>query len=62
VIVNDQDMTNELLDQIQGLIFDKNALSRMRKAMASLSTPDAARKIAAALYEITGETNQGAPA
>jgi undecaprenyldiphospho-muramoylpentapeptide beta-N-acetylglucosaminyltransferase len=61
VIVNDQDMTNELLDQIQGLIFDKNALSRMRKAMASLSTPDAARKIAAALYEITGETNQGAP-
>lgn len=52
VILRDEDLESDLLDQILSLISDRERLSRMSRAMAALSTPDAAHKIAEMITEM----------
>jgi len=57
VILRDEDLQTDLYDRIHSLIADPAHLSSMSQAMASLSTPDAAQKIAELMYEISGVGN-----
>jgi UDP-N-acetylglucosamine--N-acetylmuramyl-(pentapeptide) pyrophosphoryl-undecaprenol N-acetylglucosamine transferase len=51
-ILLDENLKEELYDRIVNLIFDQNALARMKKAMKSLSTPNAAEKIARMINDL----------
>jgi UDP-N-acetylglucosamine--N-acetylmuramyl-(pentapeptide) pyrophosphoryl-undecaprenol N-acetylglucosamine transferase len=61
VILRDEDLETNLYDQIHNLIADPAKLSSMSQAMASLSTPDAAQKIADLMYEMSGVKDGGIP-
>ena len=62
VILQDENLENELYDQIKNLIFDRETLSRMSQAMASLAKPGAAGEIARIIKEIAGKPDGGAVA
>ena len=59
VILRDEDLETDLYDRIHSLIADPARLSSMSQAMASLSTPDAAQKIAELMYEMSGVVDGG---
>lgn len=59
VVIRDEDLEMHLLSQIQALMSDSDRLTRMSKAMASLSAPSAANEIAGILYEMAGESGNG---
>ena len=59
VILRDEDLETDLYDRIHSLIADPARLSSMSQAMASLSTPDAAQKIAELMYEMSGVEDGG---
>jgi UDP-N-acetylglucosamine--N-acetylmuramyl-(pentapeptide) pyrophosphoryl-undecaprenol N-acetylglucosamine transferase len=61
VILPDDDLERGLYDQINSLIADPARLSSMSLSMASLSTPDAAQKIAELIYEMSGVVDGGIP-
>ena len=62
VIIRDEDLDEELLTRIQTLINSKETLKQMSEAMASLSTPQAAKKIAKILARMAGtEEERTAP-
>jgi len=62
VILQDESLENKLYDQIKNLIFDRETLSRMSQAMASLAKPGAAGEIARIIKEIAGKPDGGAVA
>jgi len=51
-ILEDENLETDLLDRIQMLMADKEKLSYMKRAMAALATPEAAREIAAMIYDL----------
>jgi UDP-N-acetylglucosamine:LPS N-acetylglucosamine transferase len=59
VILHDEDLETDLYDRIHSLIADPAILSSMSQSMASLSTPDAAQKIAELMYEMSGVVDGG---
>ncbi len=62
VILRDENLRDELYDRVRSLILDREKLSQMSQAMASLATPDAAEKIAQVIKEMAGEPDGGVPA
>ncbi len=62
VIIQDENLENELLKQVMSLINDHDSLSRMSQAMTSLSTPNAAEKIADMISAMAGQPHGGKPA
>ncbi|MDY6846806.1 MAG: UDP-N-acetylglucosamine--N-acetylmuramyl-(pentapeptide) pyrophosphoryl-undecaprenol N-acetylglucosamine transferase [Chloroflexota bacterium] len=58
-ILADEKLPEELYDRIVDLIFDHQTLSRMRKAMESLATSDAAKKIAMMVNDLAEPENGG---
>jgi len=62
VILQDESLENKLYDQIKNLIFDRETLSRMSQAMATLAKPGAAGEIARIIKEIAGKPDGGAVA
>jgi undecaprenyldiphospho-muramoylpentapeptide beta-N-acetylglucosaminyltransferase len=59
VILRDEDLETDLYNRIHSLIADPAHLSSMSQAMASLSSPDAAQKIAELMYEMSGVVDGG---
>jgi undecaprenyldiphospho-muramoylpentapeptide beta-N-acetylglucosaminyltransferase len=61
VILHDEDLETDLYAQIHSLIANPARLSSMSQAMASLSTPDAAQKLAELMYEMSEMVDGGIP-
>ena len=62
VILRDEELQAQLYNQIHELISNREKLSKMSQAMASLGTPEAAEKIARLIRELAGESEGGVPA
>ena len=58
-ILLDENLEEELYDRIINLIFDHKALSKMRTAMESLASPDAAEKIAKMINDLANPVKGG---
>jgi len=58
VVVEDQQLSQQLLPTVRGLFGDKVKLEAMRQVMKSLSRPQAAGDIANLLRELTGQSQR----
>jgi UDP-N-acetylglucosamine--N-acetylmuramyl-(pentapeptide) pyrophosphoryl-undecaprenol N-acetylglucosamine transferase len=59
VIIQDEDLGEDLLNSIQGLIRDQEALLMMGSAMKKLAKPNAAAEIAKHLLSMAGNADGG---
>jgi len=59
VLLRDEDLETDLYHQIQSLISDPEALSRMSQAMAALAVVDADKQIARIISEMAGSPDGG---
>jgi UDP-N-acetylglucosamine--N-acetylmuramyl-(pentapeptide) pyrophosphoryl-undecaprenol N-acetylglucosamine transferase len=59
LLLEDEKLENELYRCINNLMSDKERLYQMSQAMASLAEPEAAKKIAALIRQITGRPDGG---
>jgi UDP-N-acetylglucosamine--N-acetylmuramyl-(pentapeptide) pyrophosphoryl-undecaprenol N-acetylglucosamine transferase len=59
VAVRDEELDGARLVEATGLLFDDEALARMRSAMAGLAEPEAARSLAALVDRVVAERGAG---
>ncbi len=59
VVVEDADLSSQLLPQVKSLLSDSEGLGKMRKAMSTLAHPQAAQHLANELIQLSGRSRRG---